>query len=93
MEGGTGNDTLVWNNGDGSDVMDGDAGNDGVEVNGSPTAGDDFTINPNGARVDFDRVNLGIFSLDIAAERLDGQRPRRRRHDDRRAPGSPRSSR
>ena len=71
MEGGAGNDTLVWNNGDGSDVMDGDAGNDGVEVNGAPTGGDNFTINPNGARVRFDRVNLGLFNLDIAAERLE----------------------
>jgi Ca2+-binding RTX toxin-like protein len=70
VEGGNGNDTLVWNNGDGSDVMDGDAGNDEVEVNGAPTQGDNFTINPNGARVRFDRVNLGLFNLDIATERL-----------------------
>ena len=43
MTGGTGNDVLVWNNGDGSDTMDGDAGNDEIEVNGSANAGDEFT--------------------------------------------------
>jgi Ca2+-binding RTX toxin-like protein len=73
MEGGNGNDTLVWNNGDGSDTMDGDAGGgDAVEVNGAATQGDAFTINPNGARVDFDRTNLVPFSLDIGTtERMD----------------------
>ncbi len=70
VEGGNGNDQLVWNNGDGSDVMDGDGGNDEVEVNGAPTAGDVFTIQPNGTRVDFDRTNLGPFSLDVSAERM-----------------------
>ncbi len=67
MEGGDGNDVLVWNNGDGTDVMDGDAGNDEVEVNGDPTRGDDFAINANGGRVKFDRLNLGLFSLDIGS--------------------------
>ena len=63
--GGDGNDTLVWNNGDGSDVMDGEAGDDTVEVNGAAAAGDSFTINPNGQRVKFDRINLVPFNLDI----------------------------
>lgn len=71
IDGGAGNDVLVWNNGDGSDVMDGDVGADEIEVNGAPTAGDDFTIKPNGRRVRFDRVNLGLFNLDIgSSERL-----------------------
>jgi Ca2+-binding RTX toxin-like protein len=70
MNGGNGNDTLVWNNGDGSDTMNGDANTDEIEVNGAPTQGDIFTINPNGARTDFDRTNLGTFSLDIDAERM-----------------------
>jgi Ca2+-binding RTX toxin-like protein len=70
LEGGLGNDQLVWNNGDGSDVMDGDGGNDEVEVNGAPTAGDVFTVQPNGARVRFDRTNLGPFNLDVSAERM-----------------------
>ena len=72
MSGDEGDDTLVWNNGDGSDAMDGNAGVDRVEVNGSTTAGDVFTIAPNGARAKFDRTNLGPFSLDIGtAEALD----------------------
>ena len=65
MNGGDGDDTLVWNNGDGSDVMNGEAGTDTTEVNGAGAAGDQFTVNPNGDRVRFDRVNLGLFSLDI----------------------------
>jgi len=67
MNGGTGDDTLVWNNGDGSDVMNGDDGRDDVEVNGAPAAGDTFTVEPNGARIKFDRTNLVPFSLDIGS--------------------------
>ena len=67
MNGGSGDDTLVWNNGDGSDVINGDGGSDDVEVNGSPTAGDVFTVQPNGARIKFDRTNLVPFSLDIGS--------------------------
>ena len=67
MNGGAGDDTLVWNNGDGTDVVNGDAGRDDVEVNGAPTAGDAFTVQPNGARIKFDRTNLVPFSLDIGS--------------------------
>src|SRR4051794_12375672 len=67
MNGGTGDDTLVWNNGDGTDVVNGDAGRDDVEVNGAPAAGDVFTVQPNGARIRFDRTNLVPFSLDIGS--------------------------
>jgi Ca2+-binding RTX toxin-like protein len=71
MSGGAGNDQLVWNNGDGSDTMDGDGGNDEIEVNGSANAGDEFTIAPGvNGRVKFDRVNLGLFTLDTLAERM-----------------------
>jgi Ca2+-binding RTX toxin-like protein len=70
LSGGNGNDTLVWNNGDASDVMNGDAGNDGVEVNGSPTAGDVFTMAPNGGRIKFQRTNLVPFTLDTDTERF-----------------------
>ena len=45
--------------------MEGAIGSDTVEVNGSTTDGDQFTIVPNGARVRFDRVNLVPFTLDI----------------------------
>ena len=67
MNGGTGDDTLVWNNGDGTDVANGDAGRDDVEVNGAPAAGDIFTVQPNGARIKFDRTNLVPFSIDIGS--------------------------
>jgi hypothetical protein len=67
MNGGAGDDTLVWNNGDGSDVMNGGDGIDDVEVNGAPTAGDVFTVQPNGPRIAFQRTNLVPFSLDIGS--------------------------
>ena len=67
MNGGTGDDTLVWNNGDGSDVANGDAGRDDVEVNGAAAAGDIFTVQPNGARIKFDRPNLVPFTIDIGS--------------------------
>lgn len=67
MNGGAGDDTLVWNNGDGSDVANGDDGSDDVEVNGAPAAGDVFTVQPNGARIRFDRTNLVPFSIDIGS--------------------------
>jgi Ca2+-binding RTX toxin-like protein len=72
MAGGNGDDTLVWNNGDNTDVMDGEGGQDTTEVNGAATAGDQFTIKPDGAaRVRFDRTNLVPFALDIGTtERL-----------------------
>ena len=65
--GGNGDDTLVWNNGDGKDVDNGDAGLDVTEVNGGNGA-DVFTIVPNGARTQFDRTNVGAFSLDMDTE-------------------------
>ena len=48
------------------------AGNDFVQVNGANGAGDDFSIDPNGDRVRFQRNNLGLFTLDIGTtENLD----------------------
>jgi Ca2+-binding RTX toxin-like protein len=67
MNGGTGDDTLVWNNGDGTDVANGDEGRDDVEVNGATAAGDAFTVQPNGARVKFERTNLVPFTVDIGS--------------------------
>src|SRR5205823_6808379 len=64
LSGGTGNDTLVWNNGDGSDSIDGGDGNDATEVNGNPTLGDVFTLQPNAGRIKFQRTNLVPFTLD-----------------------------
>src|SRR4029453_11525567 len=72
MQGGAGNDTLVWNQGDGSDRADGQAGNDGSEVNGAPTLGDAFTIDPvAGGTVRLRRTNLGQFTFDAATERFE----------------------
>ena len=65
LNGGNGADVLVWGNGDGTDVMEGGADGDTVQVNGSVAAGDVFVVSANGTRIDFDRTNLGLFSLDI----------------------------
>src|SRR5215218_2010618 len=67
ITGGAGNDRLL---GDDSDVSDGDAGADTVEVNGSQTGNDQFTIKPNGQRVQFDRISLdgapaGNFGIEL----------------------------
>src|SRR5215212_9878185 len=59
-----GNDRMIWNPGDGTDLNEGGVGNDTVEVNGGNGA-ENFTINANGVRVRFDRVDPGPFSLDI----------------------------
>ncbi len=70
MQGQTGSDLLIWNNGDGSDTMEGGTGEnetDTVQVNGADGAGDDFSIDPNGDRVRFQRNNLGLFTLDIGS--------------------------
>ena len=65
VSGGAADDVLVWSNGDNSDVLDGDAGTDLVQVNGAVAAGDVFTVGPNGPRVAFARTNLVPFALDI----------------------------
>jgi Ca2+-binding RTX toxin-like protein len=71
MTGGAGNDTLVWNQGDGSDRADGEAGNDSAEVNGAPTLGDAFTLDPVvGGTIKLRRTNLGQFTFDAATERF-----------------------
>jgi len=71
MDGGAGNDTLVWNQGDGSDTAIGDTGNDVAEVNGAPTLGDVFTLEPLGRTVRLRRTNLGQFTFDAATERFE----------------------
>jgi Ca2+-binding RTX toxin-like protein len=67
MNGGPGDDTLVWNNGDGTDILNGDDGFDDVEVNGAPSAGDEFTVLPNDGLIEFDRTNLVPFTLEIGS--------------------------
>ena len=72
VDGEDGNDLLVWNDGDGSDAMEGGAGFDFVQVNGSNTAGDDFSVEPDGERVRVRRNNLALFTLNIGTtENLD----------------------
>jgi Ca2+-binding RTX toxin-like protein len=72
MRGGAGNDALVWNQGDGSDRADGEAGNDVAEVNGAPTLGDVFTLDPVvGGTIKLRRTNLGPFTFDAATERFE----------------------
>jgi Ca2+-binding RTX toxin-like protein len=71
IDAGPGNDIAVWNDGDGSDRINGEAGDDRMEVNGSPTAGDAFTLDPVNGGVRLLRTNLEPSKLDIATERLD----------------------
>ena len=74
--GGDGDDTLVWNPGDGDDTNEGGAGTDTIEVNGGG-GGEQFTVTPSATagRIAFDRTGPtppGPFNLDIGtAERLD----------------------
>jgi Ca2+-binding RTX toxin-like protein len=65
MFAGQGDDRMIWNNGDGSDLMEGGSGRDTVEVNGANAAGDDFRLEANGERTQFDRLNLIPFTLDV----------------------------
>jgi Ca2+-binding RTX toxin-like protein len=74
--GDAGNDTMVWNPGDGDDVNEGGDGTDTVEVNGGG-GGEVFEVKPSAipGRVAFDRTGPnppGPFNLDIGtSERLD----------------------
>ena len=55
---------MIWNPGDDTDLNEGGAGTDTVEVNGGN--GDEvFTTTANGTRVRFDRLNPAPFSIDI----------------------------
>ena len=75
-QGDNGNDTLVWNPGDGDDINEGGNGTDTIEVNGGG-GGEQFEVKPSATpgRVQFDRTGPnppGPFNLDIGtAERLD----------------------
>src|SRR5215216_6639539 len=60
----SGNDRMVWNPGDDTDLNEGGAGTDTVEVNGG-NGSEAFTATANGTRVRFDRIDPAPFSLDI----------------------------
>jgi Ca2+-binding RTX toxin-like protein len=59
-----GNDRMIWNPGDDTDLNEGGAGTDTVEVNGGGGA-EVFTVTANGTRVRFDRLNPAPFAIDI----------------------------
>src|SRR5215210_4247582 len=60
----SGDDRMIWNPGDDTDLNEGGAGTDTVEVNGGNGA-EQFTTTANGTRVRFDRLNPAPFSIDI----------------------------
>jgi Ca2+-binding RTX toxin-like protein len=60
----SGNDRMIWNPGDDTDLNEGGAGTDTVEVNGG-NGTEQFTTTANGTRVRFDRLNPAPFAVDI----------------------------
>jgi len=60
----SGDDRMIWNPGDDTDLNEGGAGNDTVEVNGG-NGTEQFTTTANGTRVRFDRITPAPFSIDI----------------------------
>jgi Ca2+-binding RTX toxin-like protein len=70
MSGDGGNDRMIWNPGDGNDVLEGGDGVDTAEINGGDGS-EAFSATADGARVLFDRVDPAPFFLDIGTtERL-----------------------
>ena len=59
-----GNDRMIWNPGDDTDLNEGGAASDTVEVNGGGSA-EVFTTTANGTRVRFDRLDPAPFAIDI----------------------------
>ena len=60
----SGDDRMIWNPGDDTDLNEGGAGVDTVEVNGGGGA-EVFTATANGTRVRFDRLDPAPFAIDI----------------------------
>lgn len=58
-----GNDRMIWNPGEDTDLNEGGAGTDQVEVNGGGS--ENFRATANGTRVRFDRLSPAPFSVDI----------------------------
>ncbi len=58
------NDRMIWNPGDDTDLNEGGAGEDTVQVNGGGGA-EAFTTTANGTRVRFDRLDPAPFAIDI----------------------------
>jgi Ca2+-binding RTX toxin-like protein len=66
IEGGAGNDVMIWNNGDGDDSDVGGAGNDETQFNNG-NGNDVMQVAPVGAAHHFDRV-AGDIDIDISAD-------------------------
>ena len=60
----SGNDRMIWNPGDDTDLNEGGAGDDTVQVVGGGGA-EAFTTTANGTRVRFDRLDPAPFAIDI----------------------------
>jgi len=60
----SGNDRMISNSGDDTDLNEGGAGTDTVEVNGGSGL-EQFTTTANGTRVRIDRLNPAPFAIDI----------------------------
>lgn len=60
----SGNDRMIWNPGDDTDLNEGGAGIDTVEINGG-NGSEIFAVSANGTRVRADRISPAPFSLDI----------------------------
>jgi Ca2+-binding RTX toxin-like protein len=72
LTGGDESDLLVWNEGDGSDFVEGGNGNDGVDVNGSPVA-ETFTFGPERDTIGgvvLSRTAPAPFTIAFQAERM-----------------------
>ena len=69
MSGKDGDDTLVWNNGDGNDTMNGGDGIDTIESNGADTGSaavdETYTAETAGKRFLFKRTSTAPFTLDV----------------------------
>ena len=70
MFGGAGNDTLVWNPGDGNDLVEGQAGIDTMEFNGAGV-NETFDLSANGPRLRFTRSVANIVMDVNGTERID----------------------
>ncbi len=64
--GGPGQDLFIWNNGDGSDAVDGGSGAADVQqVNGADGEGDVFVLSADGGDAIFERTNLDPYILTV----------------------------
>ena len=76
---GAGDDTFVWNPGDGSDTVDGQAGSDTLLFNGA-NVNENIDISANGAHARLFR-DVANITMDLERRRDDRrQRAGRRRH-------------